>query len=197
MTVARPLIDAPTSSILSMLCMLALLPLAESVPPSSLAAALAAARVVEPAAVERALTEVVRIDATTEGGWLADLHDFDAPERQELSDLLREEGVGLADRSKLRQLATAAKQSNIGIKDNGIGYLHDGLSSQPEGPRRAQDGREESATNKQLKNQQANQAGTVQPSSERADNGWGMSGDSASLYMYLFGIHSRTGVGGL
>ena len=44
-------IDAPTSPILSMLCMLALLPLAESVPPSSLAAALAAARVVEPAAV--------------------------------------------------------------------------------------------------------------------------------------------------
>jgi hypothetical protein len=179
-------IDASTPPILSVLCILALLPLAESVPPSSLAAALAAARVVEPAGVVRALTEVIRIDATTRGGWLADLRAFDGPERQELSDLLRGEGVGLADRSKLRQLATgrpAATQSTIGIKDNGIGYLHDGLSSQPEGPRRAQDGREESATATQLRNQQGNQAGTAQLRSERADNGtWGLSSDSASLY---------------
>ena len=97
------------------LCILLLLPLAESSaqqPTPQLADALADAHMVEPEVVARALREVIRIDhtSTEEGGWLADLRGFDGPERQELSDLLRKEGVGLADRSKLRRLTTAATQ---------------------------------------------------------------------------------------
>ena len=153
-----------------MLCILALLPVfAESVPP--LAAALADARMAEPDAVARALTEVIRIDLTTEGGWLADLRGFDGPERQELSDLLRKEGVGLADRSKLRRLTTAATQPTA---------MEDGVASIA--ARRAQqtDGREESTTSKQLTQQQGDHAGTAQPSSSKqANSGSGLSGDSA------------------
>ena len=152
-----------------MLCILALLPglFAVSAPP--LAAALADARMAEPDAVARALTKVIRIDPTTEGGWLADLRGFDGPERQELSDILRKEGVGLADRSKLRWLTTAATQPTA---------FEDDVASIA---RRTQqtDGREESTTNKQLTQQQGDHAGTAQPSSEQADSGSGLSGDSA------------------
>jgi hypothetical protein len=98
----------------AMLCILALLSLAESSTPLSLqplANALANARMVEPDVVARVLTEVVRIDPTSaQGEWLADLRGFDASEWQELSNLMRAEGVGLGDRSKLRRLATAVTQ---------------------------------------------------------------------------------------
>jgi hypothetical protein len=129
---------------------------------------------VEPLAVAQALTSVVRINPTldsAEGGWLADLRGFDGPEQQELSDLLRGEGVGLGDRSKLRRLATVDRKS----EDDVVGI-----------PRRAQqaDGREDSATNAQLKQQQENHAGTAQPSSKQADSGSGLSGDSASPCMF-------------
>ena len=153
-----------------MLCILALLPglFAESTPP--LAAALADARMAEPDAVARALTEVIRIDPTTEGGWLADLRGFDGPERQELSDILREEGVGLADRSKLRRLTTAATQPTA---------LEDDVASISRRAQQTVDGREESTTSKQLTQQQGDHAGTAQPSSKQADSGSGLSGDSA------------------
>ena len=155
-----------------MLYILAVLPLADSSTPSltpPLADALADARMAEPEAVAQALTEVVRINPTfAEGEWLADLRGFDGPERQELSDLLRKEGVGLGDRSKLRRLVTTCTQSTD-MEDYVLGI-----------PRRAQetDGREESATNKQLKTQQEDHVGTAQPSSEQADGG--LSADSAS-----------------
>ena len=170
----------------AMLCMfLALLPLIESsalyAPPPTppLADALADARILEPVAVARALTEVVRINPIfAEGGWLADLRGFDGPERQELSDLLRKEGVGLADRSKLRRLATAAAQSTF-VEDDVFGI-----------PRRVQqadgrDGREESATKTQLNKQQGDHAGTAQPASEQANDGSGLSADSASPSLVL------------
>jgi hypothetical protein len=96
-----------------MLCILALLPLAESSAPPlapSLADALTEAHMADSEAVARVLTEVVQINPTFAigGGWLVDLRGFDEPERQELSDILRKEGVGLADRSKLRRLVTGA-----------------------------------------------------------------------------------------
>ena len=122
--------------------------------------------------VAQALTEVVRINPTSaEGGWLADLRGFDGAERQELSDLLRKEGVGLGDRSKLRRLVTTFTQSTD-MEDYVLGT-----------PRRTQqsqqtDGREELATNKQVMTQQGDHAGTAQPSSEQADGG--LSSDSAS-----------------
>ena len=159
----------------AMLCILALLPLADSslapslTPP--LADALADARILEPVVVARALTEVVRINPIlAEGGWLADLRGFDGPERQELSDLLRKEGVGLADRSKLRRLATTAAQSTF-VEDDVFGI-----------PRRAlqADGREEAAASTQLKKQQGDHSRTAQPDREQADGGSGLSGDSAS-----------------
>ena len=161
---------------------LALLPLIESsalyAPPPALplADALADARILEPVAVARALTEVVRINPIfAEGGWLADLRGFDGPERQELSDLLRKEGVGLADRSKLRRLATAAAQSTF-VEDDVFGI-----------PRRAQqaDSRDESATKTQLNKQQGDHAGTTQPASEHANDGSGLSADSTSSSLFL------------
>ena len=124
----------------------------------------------EPEVVAHALTEVVRINPTSaEGGWLVDLRGFDGLEWQELSALLRKEGVGLGDRSKLRRLVTTYTQSTD-MEDYVLGI-----------PRRAQQtdaGREESATNKQLKTQQEDHTGTAQPSSEQADGG--LSADSAS-----------------
>ena len=159
------------------LCILLLLPLAESSarhPTPQLADALADAHMVEPEVVARALREVIRIDhtSTEEGGWLADLRGFDGPERQELSDILRKEGVGLADRSKLRRLTTVAMQPTA---------MEDDVASIARRGRRAQqiDGREESTTNKQLTQQQGDHAGTAQPSSKHADSGSGLSGDSA------------------
>ena len=108
-----------------LLCIIsALLPLSDSsAPPPTppLADALAEARMVEPEAVARALTEVVRINpapSAVERGWLADLRGFDGPERQELSDILRKEGVGLADRSKLRRLAAATSQATANILED-------------------------------------------------------------------------------
>ena len=162
---------------------LALLPLAQSPTPSPaprLVDALADTRMAEPAAVAQALTEEVRINPTSaEGGWLADLRGFDAPEREELSDLLRKEGVGLGDRSKLRRLV-AASTSHV-----------QSTATKVVVPRRVQQvsGREEmSATSAQLKNQQGDHAGTAQPSGEQADDGLGLSGDSALFHR--FGIRS-------
>ena len=172
------LINCPMPPAKAMLCMfLALLPLIESsalyAPPPTppLADALADARILEPVAVARALTEVVRINPIfAEGGWLADLRGFDGPERQELSDLLRKEGVGLADRSKLRRLATAAAQSTF-VEDDVFGI-----------PRRAQqaDSRDESATSSYT----GDHAGTAQPASEQTNDGSGLSADSASPSLF-------------
>jgi hypothetical protein len=167
----------------AMLCILALLPLAQSSappPPSPMSAALSDARIAEPEAVVRALIEVIRINPTAAryeeplgpAGWLADLRGFDGPERQEMSDLLRTEGVGLADRSKLRRLAIGATQLTTVHEEAAAGVW-----------RRAQQadlGREESAANTQLKKQQGDHAGTAQPNPEEADDGSaGLSGDSA------------------
>jgi hypothetical protein len=175
----------------AILCILALLPLAESSaspPPPSLADALAEAHMADSEAVVRVLTEVVRLNPTfadvevLEGGWLADLRGFDGPERQELSDILRKEGVGLADRSKLRRLATGATQLTT-VKEAAPAAA--GIW------RRVQqtDEREESATNTQLKKQQGDHAGTAQSDREQADDGSGLSGDSASPWISLASPH--------
>jgi hypothetical protein len=163
---------------MAMLCILVLrmLPLVEpSAPPPTpraLADALAEAHMADSEAVARVLTEVVQINPTFAigGGWLVDLRGFDEPERQELSDILRKEGVGLADRSKLRRLATGATELTT-VQEAAAGVW-----------RRAQqaDGREESTTSTQLKKQQGDHAGTAQPDREQADAGSGLSGDSAS-----------------
>jgi hypothetical protein len=169
---------SPHLATMTMLCILALLPLAESSAPSpapSLADALAEAHMADSEAVARVLTEVVQINPTFAigGGWLADLRGFDEPERQELSDILRKEGVGLADRSKLRRLATGATELTP------VQEAADGVWRRAQQAAQA-DGREESTTNTQLKKQHGDHAVTAQPDREQADGGSGLSGDSAS-----------------
>jgi hypothetical protein len=66
--------------------------------------ALDRARLAEPLLAARVLTQTLRLDA--DGAWLADLEAFDADERAEMFAALRGEGVALADRSKLRRLAS-------------------------------------------------------------------------------------------
>ena len=107
---------------------------------------------------------------------MADLRGFDGPERQELSDVLRGEGVGLGDRSKLRRLATVTVDRNL--EDDTVRVSRRALQQ-------ADPGREESATNAQLKKQQGDHAGAAQPSSKQADSGSGFSGDSASPCIIL------------
>jgi hypothetical protein len=90
--------------------------------------------------------------------------------------------VGLADRSKLRRLATAVAQSTF-VEDDVFG------------PRRAQqaDRREDSATKTQLDKQQGDHAGTVQPASEQAKDGLGLSADSASPSLFLSNLSLQLG----
>jgi hypothetical protein len=158
----------------TMLCILALLPLeVESMsvlPPAW--TMLANARMAEPLAVARALTEVVRIDpASAEGGWLADLRGFDGPEQQELSNLLRKEGVGLGDRSKLRRLATTPATQSTAVGDDIFGKRI---------PRRAQQaqGQEEPVANTLDQGACTGQASRGQP-----DGGSGLSGDSEFSFL--------------
>ena len=66
--------------------------------------ALDRARLAEPLLAARVLTQTLRLDV--DGAWLADLEAFDADERAEMFAALRGEGVALADRSKLRRLAS-------------------------------------------------------------------------------------------
>jgi hypothetical protein len=73
-------------------------------------ATLSAVHMAEPEAVARVLTDVIRVNPT-DGDWLADLHGFDKAERIELCDALKSQGVALADRSKLRRLATSGRKS--------------------------------------------------------------------------------------
>ena len=164
-----------------MLCIFAMPALAQSSTPTSAPAlavvdALADARIMEPEAVARALKEVVRINPTptdsADGGWLADLRGFDGSERQELSALLRSEGVGLGDRSKLRRLATAT-QSIAMLEGNAK------IGIQRRAQQLAGGGEESSTTNKQLKKQQGDHAGTAQSSGKQADDDSGLSADSA------------------
>jgi hypothetical protein len=70
---------------------------------------------VEPVAVATALTNIIRVDLTSKhDSWLSDLRGFDGAERAELYETLRVAGVALADRSKLRRLATASGWQSLG-----------------------------------------------------------------------------------
>ena len=71
----------------------------------TLAEALHQARIAEPLLATRVLTQTLGLDA--EGPWLADVQAFDDGEREEMFAALRKEGVTLADRSRLRRLASA------------------------------------------------------------------------------------------
>ena len=77
-------------------------------PHAHMLGALSSARMVEPAAVATALTNIIKVDHSSKhDAWLADLRGFDGAERAELYETLRVAGVALVDRSKLRRLAAA------------------------------------------------------------------------------------------
>jgi hypothetical protein len=73
-------------------------------------ATLSAVHVVEPEAIARVLIDIVRVSPSG-SDWLDDLHGFDKVERVELSNALKAQGVALADRSKLRKLATLGQKA--------------------------------------------------------------------------------------
>jgi hypothetical protein len=121
------------------------------------------ARVSEPEQMTGMLNEL-RLESAAHIGRL------DEEERSEMMTAMRRAGVALGDRNKLRLLGTGSMDR--------VGSLPPVPAGR--GPRRAQDARvEESATNKQLKKQVGDHAGTAQPSGEQADGGLGLSGDSA------------------
>jgi hypothetical protein len=105
---------------------------------------------------------------------------LDVAERLELTEHLKTAEISLGDRARLRRMTALT------------GRAHDGNPTEsPEmweqdsgrAMRRAQqDGQDESATNKQLKNQAEAHAGTAQPDSGEA-SGSGISSDSASIFI--------------
>ena len=83
-------------------------------PHAHMLGALSSARMVEPAAVATALTNIIKVDHSSKhDAWLADLRGFDGAERAELYETLRVAGVALVDRSKLRRLATTPGWQNL------------------------------------------------------------------------------------
>jgi hypothetical protein len=73
--------------------------------------ALKSARLAEPELAARVLTDTFKLGGSDDGVWLADLQAFDGPEREEMLEVLRGEGVGLADRSKLRRLIDLSRST--------------------------------------------------------------------------------------
>jgi len=115
---------------------------------------------------------------------------LDAAERLELTGHLKTAEISLGDRARLRRMAALTGRAHDGDRpmespemweqDSGRAWTRPYISDGQAQMRRAQqDGRDESATNKQLKNQAEAHAGTAQPGSGEA-SGSGISSDSAS-----------------
>ena len=116
---------------------------------------------------------------------------LDAAERLELTEHLKTAEISLGDRARLRRMTALTGRAHDGdptespeMWEHGSGsawirpYISDG---QAQMRRAQQDGRDESATNKQLKNQVEAHASTAQPGSGQA-SGSGISSDSASSF---------------
>ena len=83
----------------------------------TLAETLHQARITEPLLAARVLTlHTLGLDA--EGPWLADVQAFDDGEHEEMFVALRKEGVALADRSRLRRLASAGGSQPVPDGEN-------------------------------------------------------------------------------
>ena len=127
---------------------------------AGLPAKLDSMRVKDPAAVLGALRSLGLV-SDEDFGILNDA------ERGQMMDGLESGGISLGDRSKVRHRFRAL------VGDyTAKGHLGRGLR------RAQQDGKDESATNKQLKRQAEDHAGTAQASSEQSSDG--VSSDSAS-----------------
>ena len=116
---------------------------------------------------------------------------LDAAERLELTEHLKTAEISLGDRARLRRMTALTGRAHDGDptespemweQDSGSAWTRPYISDGQAQMRRAQqDGRDESATNKQLKNQAEAHAGTAQPGSGQA-SGSGISSDSASSF---------------
>jgi hypothetical protein len=116
---------------------------------------------------------------------------LDVAERLELTEHLKTAEISLGDRARLRRMTALtgrahaprdSAESPEWEKDSGRArtpYIHVFADGQAQMRRAQQDGRDEAATNKQLKKQAEEHAVTAQPGGERA-NGGGISSDSAS-----------------
>jgi hypothetical protein len=129
---------------------------------------------------------------------------LDTAERLELTEHLKTAEISLGDRSRLRRMTALTGRAHDGDptespkmweQDSGRAwkrpYIYDG---QAQMRRAQQDGRDESATNKQLKNQAEAHASTAQPGSGEA-NGSGISSDSASIFISSFASNNLSCLG--
>ena len=70
---------------------------------TDMTSALESFRLAEPNLAKRVLVHTLKLDPV-DGSWLADLGEFDIQERKEMVEVMRMEGLALADRSKLRRM---------------------------------------------------------------------------------------------
>ena len=117
---------------------------------------------------------------------------LDAAERLELMEHLKTAEISLGDRARLRRMTALTGRAHDGDRpmespemweqDSGRAWTRPYISDGQAQMRRAQqDGRDESATDKQLKTQAEAHASTAQPGSGQA-SGSGISSDSASSF---------------
>ena len=126
---------------------------------AGLPAKLDSMRVKDPAAVLGALRSLGLV-SDEDFGILNDA------ERGQMMDGLESGGISLGDRSKVRHRFRALVGDYTAAEGHGCGFR-----------RAQQDGKDESATNKQLKKQSEDHAGTAQASGEQSSDG--VSSDSA------------------
>ena len=118
---------------------------------------------------------------------------LDAAERLELTEHLKTAEISLGDRARLRRMTALTGRAHDGDptespemweQDSGSAWTRPYISDGQAQMRRAQqDGRDESATNKQLKTQAEAHADTAQPGSGDEASGSGISSDSASIFI--------------
>ena len=120
---------------------------------------------------------------------------LDAAERLELTEHLKTAEISLGDRARLRRMTALTGRAHDGDptespemwdmweQDSGRAWTRPYISDagQAQMRRAQQDGRDDSATNKQLKTQAEAHAGTAQPAGSGKASGSGISSDSASI----------------
>ena len=145
-------------------CAMPVHPLDNAPPHDAMLAAIQTARVSEPEKVTAVLRQELRLESAAHIGRL------DQEERSEMMTAMRGASVALGDRNKLRLLATEWD------REGPVPPVRCAAAGQR--VRRVQDGREESATNKQVNRQAEDHAAGASQSSGQTSNG--ISNDSAS-----------------
>ena len=118
---------------------------------------------------------------------------LDAAERLELTGHLKTAEISLGDRARLRRMTAMTGRAHAGDPtqspemwehDSERAWTRPYIAVDRQGQMRRvqQDGRDESATDKQLRNQAEAHAGTAQPGGRGQASGSGISSDSASSF---------------